>query len=286
MKAKPFKIRKTAEESFNVQEDIAAYFYDYLHTHPEVQITLILKSSGTCFIGNSIGSFEPGEIYIIGSQIPHIFKNSPQYYTQTGNNAHCLTLFFKPEAFGATFFNIPELQRIKNFILKSKHGLKLEKSEGFSYQADFTALLNQSGYKRFISFLELLHNLARNEHLKLLSNTTFTPEENEDDGKRLNDVISYITNHYTQKITVDEIAAISNLSTPAFCRYFKVHTRKSFITYLNEYRIGIACQLLLSGEKNVAEICYLVGFNNVSNFNRQFKSITGTSPSKYSKQHR
>ena len=120
--------------------------------------------------------------------------------------------------------------------------------------------------------------------LKTLSHRNHIQQDNEEEGQRLNKVITYVTQNFSRKITIKEIADEANLSISAFCRYFKLHTRKSFISFLNEFRIGIACKKLLEKDKNVTEICYQTGFNNISNFNRQFKSVTGFTPSQYLKQ--
>lgn len=287
MKARPFQIPKTEEESFNVQEDYLDYFYDHLHTHPEIQVTYILKSSGTRFIGSSIDKFEADEIYVIGSNIPHMFKNHPEYYdnSRTGR-AHAVTIFFNKEIFGDSFYKMPEVYKINDLIQQSALGIKLSAEYAAAYKNQFLKILKISGFERLIHFLKLLENIATHSELKPLSHFTHMQQSNEEEGQRLNKVITFITQNYTRKITIDEISGVANLSTSAFCRYFKLHTRKSFISFLNDFRIGIACKMLLEKEKNIAEVCYQTGFNNISNFNRQFKSLTGYTPSEYVKKGR
>jgi AraC-like DNA-binding protein len=282
MKARPFQITKTKEESFYVQEDKQDFFYDQLHTHPEIQLTYIYESSGTRFIGSSIDKFEANEIYVIGSNIPHMFKNHPEYYEKMkSRKAHAISIFFNQEMFGDSFYKMPEVYKIRDLVQMSMLGIKLSAENTSGYKNQFLKVLKNSGFERLNSFLILLQNISTHEELKPLSHFTHVQQSNEEEGQRLNKVITFITQNYTRKISIEEIAGIANLSISAFCRYFKLHTRKSFIGFLNDYRVGMACKMLLEKEKNIAEVCYQTGFNNISNFNRQFKSLTGYTPSDY-----
>ncbi len=285
MKPLPFKIPKTIKESFKVQDDKLDYLYDRLHTHPEIQLTYVIESSGTRFIGHNVDNFKPDEIYIIGPNIPHMFKNHQEYYQQDNcKYAHCISIFFREDSFGEMFQQVPELARIKEFIQLSACGIKIESTFAKEFKKEFLATTSLDGFDRFQHFLNLLQKISFSPYLEKLSHISLKQQENEEEGLRLNKIITYITQNFERKIIVEDVAKLANLSRSAFCRYFKLHTRKSFITFLNEFRIGIACKKLLEKDKNISEICYQTGFNNISNFNRQFKSFTGFTPSQYLKQ--
>jgi len=285
MKARPFTIPKIDTESFSFHEDYQKYFYDHLHTHPEIQVTYIISSRGSRFIGTSIDCFKPGEIYIVGSNIPHMFKNDPEYYEDSRPGfAHSMSVFIRQDIFTNIFSKTPELVKIMDLISLSSSGIKLSAKSTSVYHDLFFELNELKSFERFIKILNLLNTLANDPTLQPLTHFGLPPQTNSEKGDRLNKVIAYITQNYTHKITVEHIARIANLTSPAFCRYFKLHTRKSFVTFLNEFRIGMACKLLLEKEKNISEVCYQTGFNNISNFNRQFKAITGFTPSNYIKQ--
>ena len=285
MKPLPFKIPKTDKESFKVQNDKLDHLYDRLHTHPEIQVSYIFESSGTRFIGHSVDRFNPDEIYVIGPDIPHMFKNDQEYYQQKkGHYAHCISLFFSEVSFGDMFQMVPELTKVKAFILKSGFGIKIEPKFAREFKERFKEINTLSGFERFKYFLTLMHDLSNSKNLEMISPNNLRQQENEEEGLRLNKVITFITQNFSGKITVEQVAKEANLSTSAFCRYFKLHTRKSFISFLNEFRIGIACNKLLEKDVNISEVCYQTGFNNISNFNRQFKSVTGFTPSQYLKQ--
>src|SRR5687768_13178933 len=124
MKILPFKIPKTSQESFRLQEDHETHFYDYLHQHPEVQLTLILSSEGKVIVGDFIGTFKPGDIFLIGANLPHVFRNDRKYYEDTTQKeAHSLTVFFEWQAFGEKFLSLPELSNLNDFAKLSERGL-------------------------------------------------------------------------------------------------------------------------------------------------------------------
>jgi len=139
------------------------------------------------------------------------------------------------------------------------------------------------GPSRLIELLTLLEMLATTEEYRLLASPGFVQKYNSSGTERMTLVYDYIMNHFKEDIRLEEVAAIANMTGPSFCRFFKACTRKTFSRFLNEIRIGFACKLLQEGHFSIAEICYESGFNNLSNFNRQFKKIMEESPLEYRK---
>ena len=139
-------------------------------------------------------------------------------------------------------------------------------------------LFKQEGLKRIIYLIEILKQLSSAEQFEYLSGQLQTKKVNEVEGKRLNDIFNFTMEAYDRPIQLAEVAAIANMTTTAFCRYFKQHTRKTYLDFLNEYRIGQACKLLAEKDKPIAQIAFESGFNNLSNFNRRFKGVKGVSP--------
>lgn len=99
-------------------------------------------------------------------------------------------------------------------------------------------------------------------------------------------VISFLTENFDRKIELDQVASIAYMTPNAFCRYFKKRTKKSFTQYLNEIRLRHACKLLIEGELQISTICYQSGFNTITNFNRQFKTLMGVTPSNYMERYK
>jgi len=122
--------------------------------------------------------------------------------------------------------------------------------------------------------------------VELLSNLSFLGNPTSSESKKLETVFQYMLDHHQRTIKLKEVAKIANLSVSAFCRFFKLRTRKTFSQFVNEFRISVACKKLLLDDFTISEICYEVGFTNLSNFNRQFKKITGFTPSQYMVKHR
>ena len=115
-----------------------------------------------------------------------------------------------------------------------------------------------------------------------LSNFTSQKSYSDVEGKKMRDVFEYTIENYHKSIYLEDIANVANMTKNAFCKYFKRRTNKTYVSFLTELRIENACKLIQSKEEiAIAEIAYKVGFQNISNFNRQFKEIKKMTPLQY-----
>lgn len=288
MKALYFRMPKTEVESFRVQIDKMPYFYDTLHYHPELQITLILESSGTLFAGDGIHRFQPLDVLIMGSNLPHVLRNDQEYYLSTSTKeAYAISVFLKKESLGRGFFDLPEMQAVKELWHQASRGIRIKHQAPNELTEQLKAIQQTQGIHRVMQLLAIFDSLinAGNETKEFLSSMAFLNPQKDTDNQRLNDVIDYVMKNYTKDIKLSEIAGVAHMTSEAFCRYFKLRTRKTFSGFLNEIRIGNACQMLLTEKYNVSEVCFACGFNNLSNFNRQFKKFTQLTPSQYLKEY-
>lgn len=284
MKVLPFKIPKTAESAFHTQIDEEPYFYDTLHQHPEFQLTLIEQSTGSFIHGDYVGSFAPGEIFVIGANVPHVFRCDERYYQENQPGAaRALTLFFDQRTFGTPFLELPEARALTDFMIVAQRGLKLNPVLAEELAIMIRALFEKQGMEKLILLLQILNQLASEADHQFLTSGALGKGLKESEGQRLNDIFHFTMKEYTRPIKLDEVAAIAFMSPSAFCRYFKQHTRKTYLDFLNEYRISQACRLLMETDKAVSEVCYESGFNNLSNFNRKFKAVMGVTPKAYAK---
>ena len=281
MKALSFQIPKTKDESIRIQVDHQPYFYDSFHYHPEIQISFVVNGTGTRIIGNSVGRFNKNEVYVIGSNIPHIFKSDKDYYEKDNALSHAISFYFTEEALGEGFFNLPEAIEINEVIQNSKKIVYASGIDVDKLKKDFFNIAKVKGFEKLSLFLQILYKISNLKEQQLLSKTKYEQRNTEKYGKRINDIFDFVINNYEKSISLDEAAKIANLSTTAFCRFFKERTRKSFTEFVNEVRIGEACKLLMNNDFNISQICYEVGFNNISNFNRKFKEITDLTPKEY-----
>lgn len=278
MKILPFKIPKPEHHALVYQEDIESFFYDKLHQHEEIQLSLILKGEGTLIVGDTVNYYKQGDVLVIGSNLPHVFKSDMEASPQS----HMLSLFFTETCFGAHFFELEELKELHTFFKSSTLGFKISpKSDEFKNL--FLKLKTNSKLKRFIILLKLLKKTSKVKH-KSLSSFIYEKKYTAIEGKRMQDVFEYTMTHYDKDISLETIAGVAAMTKNAFCKYFKRRTNKTYFRFLNELRIEHACKLMGdSKDFSIAEIAYKSGFKNISNFNRQFKSIKLTSPSTYRK---
>jgi AraC-like DNA-binding protein len=243
---------------------------------------LIVKSSGTLIAGDYVGRFEPGELYIIGSGQAHVFRNDDIYYQPKSRlKAHSYSLYFDENYFGEHFWQLDELESVRNFSKRADKGLKVTALTK-EVVINLIQLINrQKGLDRLLSFFQILNKLASTKELKTLSVSSHNPDYSNREGKRMNEILQFTFRESYRKIYIHEVADVANLSTEAFCRYFKMRTRKTYTNFLNEVRISNACKLIIQKDLSIQEICWQAGFSNLSNFNRIFRKVTGKTPTTY-----
>lgn len=272
--------------SFNVTNNSYPYFLKIWHHHPELELVLIEKSTGTRFIGDNIEKFQAGEVVLIGENLPHMWLNDETYFMESSKlTSEAIAIHFKKDFLGTTFFEVPEMTHISELILRAKRGVKFIDLKKNTIQ-EIRKLATLSGFQKAMSFINILNVLATHSDYKLLSSEGFINSFNKVESKNLDTIYAYIFKNFTKPISLNNVAEVACMNPSSFSRYFKRIHRKTFTEYVNELRIGFACKLLIEGKYSITAICYECGFNNVSNFNRQFKKITNFSPKKYLKKHK
>jgi AraC-like DNA-binding protein len=266
-----------------VQVDYQPHLYDMLHQHPEVQLTLVVEGTGSLFLADYIGDFNPGDIFIVGSNVPHVFKNDRQYYQDLGLMAHHISIFFDEQTFGQKNFRISEVKEIHEIILSSKRGLKVTGKVREKMAEIIRNIVHKNGLTRVLDILQIFDLLAQNKEFEFLSLENVDYDVDENEGNRLNEVLQFTLNEYDRHITIEEAAKVANLTPSSFCRFFKQRTRKTYLNFLTDIRISQACKFLLDKNLTITQVCFMAGFNNVSNFNRQFKKTKGLSPTEFVK---
>jgi AraC-like DNA-binding protein len=280
----PFKIPKSSKEFVRFQEDRQPYFYDKLHQHPEIQLSCILKGEGKLIVGDYLGRFKPGDIFLLGRHVPHVFRSDKVYY-EAGSTLEChdLIVFFDTEAVGQGFWDAEELQEAKRFFDTLKGCYQVQGICQDTFIRQVARLKGQSGLDKVLGGLEILRVLLQQATLERLNLYDRVEDLSEREGRRMDQVLHFLVEQSHRPIPLEEAAAVANLSREAFCRFFKERTRKTFTAFLNELRISNACQLLLKGEATIASVAFDVGFSNLSHFNRVFKTVMGCSPKVYRK---
>lgn len=274
------------DQSYNILKVDRPYFIVPWHLHPEIEIMSIVKGEGSRFIGDSIENFGPGDLVIVGSNIPHCWKSSLRHHESNPvYKAEARVILFRKECFGDEFFKTFEMKNVREMFTRARRGILFTGKTSAQVSEKISKAYTEKSVKRFISFIDILNDLAESSEYKLLSSIGYKPDLFESDVQRLNKVFDFLILNFNEPLSLNDIASRAYMSPTAFCRYFKSHTNKTVISFLNEIRVGYAKKLLIENERNIGDIHFLCGFYNASNFYEQFKKIARCSPLQYRKQH-
>ena len=246
------------------------------HQHIECELILFTKGKGTAFIGNYIGEFEPGDVYFLGADLPHMFQPVKNVITSA------VVVQFREDFWGKEFLLLPENKSIRKLFEKAARGLKLHGNCRQQLNSLIKQLETAEGFQRIINLCNCLSAIASSSEYDCVS-TQEIKQFNAKHKERIDAVFQYTIDNFREPIQLPRVAQTAGLSVPAFCNYFKKSTKKTYIDFLNEIRIGHACKLLNDTQKAVMDICYESGFNTLANFNKQFLKQKKTTPSNYRK---
>lgn len=280
MKVLPFKIPKAESDILIVQEDRGRTFYEQLHQHEEIQLSYIVSGKGTFIIGDTIRDFQSNDVLLFGSNVPHVLKSD----VSKDEDSYMISLFFTHDSFGDHFFALPKLKQLQELLNDARFGVKFTKHSTV-VKSLFESVLIQNSLQQFATFFEILSVLTPSDY-ETVSSFINTKNYTDDEGKRMSAVFEFVMNHFDQKIVLEDIATVANMTPNAFCKYFKQRTNKTFFRFLTEVRIENACKFLTNtSQLSIAEIAYSCGFFNASNFNRKFKEIKGLTPTRFRKSY-
>ncbi|MFD1630806.1 AraC family transcriptional regulator [Pseudopedobacter beijingensis] len=285
MKPQLLKVSMGPAQSFSVRQDFQPVMNNKWHYHPEVELIHFNKGFGTQFIGDSITCFEPGDILLIGPNLPHYWKFEETILEDVPEEADIRVAHFSENFLGNLFLNLPENKAIKDILEKSKRGIRVINGDRKKISELMGLMLGSSGTERIIYLIQTLLEIARCSHIDVLSSLGFAYNKEEVERDRINDIYEYTYANFRNKINLEEISDIARISPNSFCRYFKSRTQKTYSQFLMEIKVGQACRLLIDNKMNIKQVCYESGFNNFASFHKCFKSITGKSPLNYQREY-
>jgi AraC-like DNA-binding protein len=251
----------------------------FWHFHPEIELVFVRGGNGKRHIGNHISYYQDGDLMLIGSNLPHYGFTD----RLTGNESETI-IQMKEDFPGTVFLDLPEIQPIKQLIENAKLGIVFTGETKNRIGQQIEQLTNLPPFERLMGVLQILKELSEVKDYYLLNSESVSIEAKAVDQQRINLIYDFVRDHFKRNISLEEISAEAAMTVPAFCRYFKRISNKTFTQFVNEHRIVHASKLLSEGNLNITDICYACGFNNISHFNRQFKDVTGKSPSDYRKE--
>ncbi len=257
------------------------------HYHPELELAYAATGRGTRFVGDSIGRIDTGDVWLIGANLPHTCQRDRVYDDAHPDERPDFTIVqFLPHFLGADFLKTPEFAPLADLFERAARGLRFIGTTRDRAARRLSQLPGLAPTLRVLELLALLDDLARSPEAVPLTRLDYRFQYPEADSLKINKVCEFTINHFRDEIRLEQVAPLASLTPSAFCRYFKSRTRKSYFEYLTEVRISYACKLLQEERFDVAQVCYSSGFNNLTHFHRQFKTLMGLTPGEYAKRQR
>ncbi len=276
------KVPTAPSYSFSVRLDKVQNLNNRWHYHPEIELIHFHRGSGTQFIGDNIKRFSAGDIVLVGSNLPHYWRDDDEGKYQSGSGIpYSTVIHFSEDFWGSRFLDLPENKTIKHLLEKAQRGLLLSGNLRTNIANSMEKIRTAEGPDRIIALLQILWNIARSDEFSYLSSIGFQYDLSESENDRINSIYNHTLAHFNQKITLEEIAGIAGMVPNSFCRYFKSRTGKTYSQFLTEIRVGHSCKLLMEKNISIKQLCFESGFLNFSCFHKRFKAVTGQSPHSY-----
>jgi AraC-like DNA-binding protein len=248
------------------------------HHHPEYELTLTLNSRGQRFIGDHVGSYDDGDLVLVGPNLPHTWYSQSKVSKKGPHVA--LVIWFHPELAERITDSFVEFEGIQRMLKRAGRGLLFSRKTSRVVRSRFELLFSCPPAERFLTFLSVLHQLASSD-TQLLSNTSSLLETPLESRNRIDRVLTYVHAHYKEPLSLEELASVAALSESGLHRLFVKHTGKTISSYLKNMRIGDACARLSGTTQQINYIADAVGYTSLANFNRHFLATKGMTPREY-----
>ncbi|MEQ6119802.1 AraC family transcriptional regulator [Reichenbachiella sp. MALMAid0571] len=281
MKPEYRNISSSPGNSFRVKLFENKEFPAAWHFHPQYELTYIKSSEGMRYVGNSIRNFKNGDLVLIGKNLPHCWKT----IGLQKDIVRAYVVQWEEDLMGTNWLEKEEFYHISQMLKLSTRGMKFGKAIAEELKDDFAELTLLPPFEKLVRFLFILNKLAHEEKYDLLSGSGFSDKISLEDSKRMTVVYSYVKDNYKKKFSLKDVSSSIAMSEENFCRFFKRSFNKPFFEFVNEYKINIACKLIIETDNTISRIAYECGYNNLTFFHRQFQKLMNVSPGKYRKLH-
>ncbi len=272
-------IAQTEESSLYSRHISEIQFNHPLHYHPEIEITSIVRSSGTSIVGDYVGTFGPGDLFLLGRNLQHLFTNT----LRPEGGAEAEVLQFNRDFSNGFIDSTPELTAFARLLDEARLGIVFDRKTGIRATSILRNIRRARALERMRTVLELIDCLLSADETRLLASPGYVGRSTPQDSERMQIACRYIMEHFTEEISHQELATRVHLTQASFCRLFKKMTRKTCTAFINEIRLGHACRLLMEGDVTITEVASASGYRNLSNFNRCFRERYDLSPRQYQK---
>ncbi len=266
---------------FYIKKNVEPFFDPTFHSHNEFQLSYVMKGSGNRFVGNSLNSFNDGDMVLIGPNLPHVWKSHDSYFEHKDPNATTVVvIYFNKEILGESVYLKKEFQKIKILFDMSYRGLHIQGKTRDKVGEMLLQLLELEGVASVVLFLQLLDTIASSEDIHFLNDLEAISFK-ESEAHRIHKVYDYVLKNFNSKIKLEKVAELANMTQTSFSRYFKTRMNTSFSEFVKEVRINYACKRLEDESASIETISYESGFPSLTNFNKQFKQCIGKTPKQY-----
>ncbi len=248
------------------------------HFHPEIELVFIENGSGKRHIGNHISQYSNGDLIMVGPNLPHF-----GFTDRFSGTKKEIIVQFREDFMGDQIFHSIELSPIGRLFEKSRSGLSFYGNTRNDVGQRLESLFYMNNFEKLSELIKILYLLSQSREVEMLNAAGVVLETTAQRATQLDEVFSYVRKEFHNEIRLETVASLINLTVPSFCRFFKKNTGKTFVEFVNDFRITHACKLLAETNSPITDICFESGFNNFSHFNSCFRSSTGMSPTAYRK---
>lgn len=284
MKVANIRLIQEPDKSFIVYHEKNSF--SPWHHHPEYELVLIINGKGKQMVGDHIDRFEENDLVLLGPYLPHEWLCDESYFSSTeGFKGEGIVIQFLHDFLGTQFFDIPENKFLNKVIQDASRGIKFPLKTKQEIIPLIHKIAQQPITKQLYTLFSIFNILSKSKDYTLLSSPIFMEPFHAGVSTPMQKALQYILQNFQKETTIKGVLDYTKMSNTAFCKAFKKSYRMTFKEYLLSIRVGYACNLLTDDHLNISEIAYKSGFENISNFNRQFKKIKRVTPSLFREQH-
>lgn len=254
-----------------------------IHSHKNFELNYITSGIGRRIVGDNISGFERGDLVLLGPDLPHCWEVLD---SENGEEPACIVTHFSENIVNSDFFQMPELEKVVSLLKEANSGIRFKVDNDEKIRSILTKMSESEGLEYYIEFLKIFNHLVKITNWTKLSNPVSHSSIFSKNREKINKVYEYVFLNIQDGIKLEEASGVLNMAPSSFCRFFKKKTGQTFMEYVKNVRVGIAAKLLAETDKQITQICFESGYNNLANFNHYFKASMGKTPSDYRKNFR
>lgn len=254
-----------------------------IHSHKNFELNYISSGTGRRIVGDNISGFEKGDLVLLGPELPHCWELLDSEKDEVPT---CIVTHFSENIIDSDFFRMPELEKVVDLLKTANSGIRFKTDDDSEIRQILIELSESKGLEYYIGLLKVFNNLIKIVDKEQLSNPINRSSIFSKNMEKINKVYEYVFQNIQEGIKLEEASGVLNMAPSSFCRFFKKKTGLSFMEYVKNVRVGIAAKLLAETDKQITQICFESGYNNLANFNHYFKANMGKTPSDYRKNFR